>query len=336
MSRVGFTKGKIEDGNRSNWAANAPRPIAWSAWYPTDEDARKDFQPTTQPGSSFLAGKVIDNAPLAKRREPYPVVLLSHGTGGTAAGLDWLGHRLAKKGFVAIGVDHHGNTAAEPYCPEGFLCWWERARDLTVLMDHIVVEEPFSGRLDLDRIFAAGFSLGGYTVLSLLGAITDMTLFFGWARDYPWGSGPREFPDLATRITPLLETSAVFRASWERQSLSYKDARIKAALLCAPAPTVRGLTAESLRGIHLPIAITVGGADREAPSKLCSEWLLEYLPKWTFDPLGPTVGHYVFLCECSETGRKHEAAICIDAPDVDRRSIHYRAAALAVNTFSSS
>ncbi|WEX76230.1 hypothetical protein PYH37_004522 [Sinorhizobium numidicum] len=336
MLRVGFTKGKIEDGSRPNWTGNGSRPIAWSAWYPTDDDAEKDFRSNSQAGSSFIAGEVIDNARLGGRRDLYPVVPLSHGTGGTAAGLGWLGQRLARQGFVAVGVDHHGNTATEPYRPEGFLCWWERSRDLTVLMDRIVLEGPFAERLDLDHIFAAGFSLGGYTVLSLLGAITDTSLFLDWAGDQPWGSGPREFPDLATKIGPLLETSAVFRASWARQSLSYKDARIKAALLCAPAPTVRGLTPESLREIRVPVVITVGGADLEAPSEPCSEWLTEYLPRCAFEPLGPTVGHYVFLCECSDSGRKHEAEICIDAPGVDRRSIHDRTAALALGAFSTS
>jgi len=54
----------------------------------------------------------------------------------------------------------------------------------------------------------------------LLGAITDMTLFLDWARDKPWGNGPREFPDLGEQATSLLKTSAVFRASWNRQSSS--------------------------------------------------------------------------------------------------------------------
>jgi predicted dienelactone hydrolase len=335
MFRVGFTKGKIEDRSRSHWAGDGARPLAWSAWYPTEDTAEQRAVFSEEPTQSpFLADEAIDGARLVSREETYPVVLLSHGTGGTAAGLSWLAHRLAKAGFVVIGVDHHGNTAAEPYRPEGFLCWWERARDLTVLLDHHTAAGQFAGRLDPHRIFAAGFSLGGYTILSLLGAITDITLFLDWARDKPWGNGPREFPDLGEQVAPLLDVSAVFRGSWNRQSLSYKDPRIKAALLCAPAPTVRGLTVESLGEIAVPVAITAVGADIEAPSQLCAEWVHEHLPNSSMDLLDPMAGHYAFLCECSVWGKTHEADICADAPGVDRRCVHERAAALAIDLFS--
>jgi predicted dienelactone hydrolase len=161
-----------------------------------------------------------------------------------------------------------------------------------------------------------------------------MTLFVDWAHDKPWGSGPREFPDLGEQVTPLLETSAVFRASWSRQSSSYNDSRIKAALLCAPAPTVRGLTVDSLREIGVPVAIASVGADLEAPPELCADWLNEHLPNSTMDLLDPLAGHYAFMCECSKWGKTHEADICTDAPGVDRRWIHDQAAALAIDLFS--
>ncbi|WP_321377585.1 alpha/beta hydrolase [Rhizobium sp.] len=334
MFEVGFTTGKVEDSGRSNWDGDGPRPLAWSAWYPTEDTATKAAISEGSARSFFLTAEVVSDAHLASRQETYPVVLLSHGTGGTAAGLAWLSWRLAKAGFVVIGVDHHGNTASEQYRPEGFLCWWERARDLTVLLDHHTVEGQFAGRLDLDRTFAAGFSLGGYTVLSLLGAITDMTLFLDWAHDKPLGNGPREFPDLGEQVARLLETSAVFRASWNRKSLSYEDSRIKAALLCAPAPTVRGLTGESLSKIAVPVAIAAVGADIEAPSDLCAAWVHEQLPSSTMGLLDPMAGHYAFLCECSEWGKVRETEICADAPGVDRRWIHDRAAALAIELFS--
>ncbi|MCA1439913.1 alpha/beta hydrolase [Ensifer sp. IC4062] len=260
-----------------------------------------------------MAGEIAKEAPLAIRQEAYPVVVLSHGTGGTAAGLAWLAQRLARNGFFVIGVDHHGNTATEAYRAEGFLCWWERARDLTVLLDHHATG-PFARRIDLGRVYAAGFSLGGYTVLSLLGAITEMPLFVNWASDKPWGNGPREFPNLGELIPTLLESNPVFRASWDRQSASYMDTRIKGGLLCAPAPTVRGLTIDSLMKIDVPVSIAAVGKDLEAPSDLCAEWVHQNLPNSTFTLLDPGAGHYVFLCECTDWGKAHEAEICRDAP----------------------
>ncbi|AXS38941.1 hypothetical protein [Breoghania sp. L-A4] len=235
MFNVGFTAGKATDENRSDWSGNAARPIAWSAWYPTRDSAEQPTASSLTEATPFLPEPIARDAGLADDQPAFPVVLMSHGTGGTAAGLSWLAQRLAQQGHIVIGANHHGNTATEPYRAEGFLCWWERARDLTVLMDHHAAG-PFSGRIDFDRIHVAGFSLGGYTALSLLGAITDISVFTDWARGKPWGNGPREFPDIGEKVPALLKENPVFRASWDRQSDSYRDSRIKAAFVFAPAP----------------------------------------------------------------------------------------------------
>lgn len=334
MFKVGFRQGVLDDPTRRNWSDDGPRPLLWSAWYPAEPGAGEQpvFVPPDRP--LFLMGDVAPDARLADAPS-FPVVLLSHGTGGTAAGLGWLARPLAQAGHVVIGVDHHGNTAREPYRAEGFLCWWERPRDLGAVLDQLALDGPFAGRLDMARVTAAGFSLGGYTVVSMLGAITSMPLFREWAITQPFGKGPREFPDLAERIDGLFETSPVFRASWQRQSASALDPRVKAALACAPAPTVRGFTPESLCEIRTPVAIMVGGADREAPAESCARWLQAHLPNSTLKMLGPAVGHYALLCEGTALGREEMPEIWRDPPGVDRRAVQARVAALALSSLAS-
>ncbi|MEQ8708904.1 MAG: alpha/beta hydrolase [Rhodospirillales bacterium] len=331
-----MTTSRTEDRNRPNWNGNGPRPLAWTAWYPAEVSQTRLRDDDGKPGTSFFIDPgAVRNAPLADASPTWPVVMLSHGTGGTMSGLGWLGVRLASAGYVVIGVDHHGNTASEPYRAEGFLSWWERPRDLSLLLDFHLGEGPFAGRLDQYHIYAAGFSLGGYTVLSLLGAITDMSLFASWMKQVPGMTvNPREFPGLAEELVPLLERNSVFRASWGRQSQSFLDERIRAGLLCAPAPPVRGFTIDSLASIRRPVAITVGGNDQEAPAEICSGWLHDHLPNSSLKRLESTAGHFVFLCECTELGKTEAADICLDASGVDRRAIHDRTASLAISTFS--
>jgi predicted dienelactone hydrolase len=328
LFKVGFRQGVLADPARRNWDDDAPRPIRWSVWYPAGQGAIETpvLLPLERP--LFHMGKVAIDAPLAGTSECFPVVLLSHGTGGSATSLGWLAGALAAAGHVVI-VDHHGNTAGEPYRAEGFLCWWERPRDLTNALDVLIEQEPFAGRLDLDQVTAAGFSLGGYTVLGLLGAATQMELFEAFAREQSFGKGPREFPDLVERIESLFETSPVFRASWQRQSVSTLDARVKAGFACAPAPTVRGFTIASLVAIATPVAMVVGEVDREAPADTCATWLHEHLPNGTLEIL-PEIGHYQFLSEGTELGRREEPHIWRDPPDFDRRAFHARIADLAV------
>ncbi len=181
---------------------------------------------------------------------------------------------------------------------------------------------------------AAGFSLGGHTALSLAGAITDMALFRTWAEGRPGGRGPREFPDLADHIAPLLNSSAVFQSSWDRQSASCLDPRVKAALACAPAPPVRGFTPPSLEAIRIPVTITVGGADREAPADTCAMWLDDLLADSALDLLGPDIGHYAFLCEGTPAGCVTEPALWVDPPGAPRRAVHDRVAEIALRAFS--
>jgi predicted dienelactone hydrolase len=153
---VGFRQGRFEDPARTNWDGSAPRPLSWAAWYPASDDASERELFTSPPAApGFSIGPAAPDAPIGPARRRYPVVLLSHGTGGTVMHLEWLARDLAHGGFIAIGVDHHGNTAAEPYRAEGFLCWWERARDLTVLLDRIDASGAFAGHVDMNRVFVA-------------------------------------------------------------------------------------------------------------------------------------------------------------------------------------
>ncbi|MEM7750879.1 MAG: dienelactone hydrolase, partial [Pseudomonadota bacterium] len=292
MYAVGYQEGVTTDPERPCWTSVDPRPLSWSAWYPASQDTPTKEKLIGSPGSEiFRLGHIAENADLSLDTAEWPVVLLSHGTGGSAQGMSWLGCRLAAKGFIAVGVSHHGNTIIEPYRPEGFLCWWDRARDLTVILDWFATEGPFANRVDPKQVFAAGFSLGGYTVFSLAGAISKLDLFEVWLKNSATDSrGPREFPDLADHIPRLYRESRQFRESMDRHSKSYRDSRIKAVVSIAPAPPVRAFEPDSLQEIAIPVHIIVGRGDTEAPFDECALWLQKQNAAFDVDLLDTNVG----------------------------------------------
>ena len=332
--RVGFRRGLAHDAIRPDWNGAGPRPISWAAWYPA-HDASAAMAPVggASDGSWFRIGPNAEGAPLHSPEGRCPIVLISHGTGGSALQMDWLGHRLARRGAVALAPDHHGNTSVEPFRPEGFLCWWERARDLSVLLDHLLVDHMFAPHLDAGRTFVAGFSLGGHTALSVLGGVTDMAVFREWAGEARLRQGPREFPAVGGRVPELLANSAVFRASWERQSDSTLDHRIRAGLLMAPAPPVRAFTEASLGAIAAPVHIMTGGADEDAPAEVGAVWLNGRLPHCSLDIVGSHAGHVIFLPEATDTGHREAPDLCRDPPGVDRGAIHDAVANAAAKLF---
>ncbi|MFD2205853.1 alpha/beta hydrolase family protein [Kiloniella antarctica] len=327
MYSVGYAEGNDVDISREHWRENRPRPLAWASWYPAD--GRDKETPSPQP-------TITKDAQLSTQQVKFPVVLLSHGTGGRAQGLSWLGTRLAEQGFISIAVSHHGNNCTEPYLAEGFLCWWERARDLSTVIDLLTCREPFVDRLDTSAISAVGFSLGGYTVLSLLGALTNYDLFKDWlASKQLKDTGPKEFPNLSQAIPELMEQSKKFRQSMERQGVSYRDHRIKSAVALAPAPTIRAFEPASLKSISVSVGIMVGQDDKEAAHQDCAVWLKEQNPRMTLELLEKNVGHYVFLPEATPLDLVNEPDIFRDPEGVNRRDIHDRATRFVLATISS-
>ena len=323
--KAGFTEGQFFDDRRKDWNGLSARPVSWSCWYPVDieiETAELRFGGSAD-APWFTQGQVAMNATISNSQNEWPAVLLSHGTGGTADGLAWLGTRLARAGFICIAVNHHGNTAVELYRAEGFICWWERAADLSFICDQTSSIPEIESRIDFDQISVAGFSLGGYTSIALAGAVTSMQLFENWliANPNPIG-GPREYPDLDKKIPELMSSSHRFRQSWDRQSESYLDARISKCVAIAPAPPVRAFTQKSLSQIKIPTLIVAGEADQEAPFGQCSEWLKQHNPSFRLHTAGKNVGHYTFLAECTEQGRCLEPEICNDHSSINRSNIH--------------
>lgn len=325
---VGFRTGRHHDASRPNWDGNGPRPLNWCAWYPTSQQA-EETDLRCGPGQPwFDIGPVAIDASLVSDA-PCPIVLLSHGTGGQALHLGWLARQLAQRGFIAIGIDHHGNTLTEPYRAEGFLCWWERTRDLSVLLDHVLTG-AFGAHIDAHRIYVAGYSLGGCSAAALIGAITENSRFQRTSTSRDYARGVPEFPDLADHLPNLLETSGIFRNSWARMSIDYRDPRFKAALMLAPGRGLLGFNEASLGRITAPTRIMVGDMD---PTRWASEWLHARLGESKLDVLTPAVGHYIFLPEPTEAGRRISPATCVDASGVNRRAIHEGIVTTAIKLF---
>ncbi|MEM7237274.1 MAG: alpha/beta fold hydrolase [Pseudomonadota bacterium] len=327
---VGFTEGLSFDPRRPNWDGDGPRPLHWFAWYPAVD---------TLPGKVssertwFQAGPIARDACLRPSHNAYPLVLLSHGTGGIAAGLEWLAHPLASSGFVVLAMNHHGNTGSEPQRAEGFLCLWERAADLTALLD----DQGWRTRLKGDfkkQAAIAGFSAGAYTAMLLMGARVAYTQFEAGNPEKSPIRGPIEFPNLADEIPTLLNRSEVFRDSWERRSDHYADDRMKSALVLAPGRSIRGFSKKSLHHIKSPIQIITGESDLIAPVEHCASWLHNELPISNLQILEAGVGHYTFLPEPSPLGLKEAPDVFVDGAGVNRRAIHEAVSSTAVDFFT--
>lgn len=187
---VGMVTRPYVDKTRMNWSRTGPRPLRTAIWYPVDSATTRETifgGPVAE--QIFVPVEVVPAAKLSERSRKYPLVVLSHGTGGSAIMMMWLGIHLAANGYIVAAVNHHGNTSAEKEpAPQGFLLYWERAKDLKLVIDSVLRDPFFANRIDDRRIGAAGFSLGGYTVIAAAGGRFSQSTF-----DEFCGSAQRDF-----------------------------------------------------------------------------------------------------------------------------------------------
>src|SRR5437762_2729137 len=84
-----------------------------TVWYPAAADAKEERIDIGPPGRPlFTVGQVAPGAGFADAR-PRPVILFSHGFGGTARMMAWFGVPLARAGYMVVAVDHPGNNGLD-------------------------------------------------------------------------------------------------------------------------------------------------------------------------------------------------------------------------------
>jgi len=338
IAAVGMVTRPYLDTSRMNWSRTGPRPLQTAIWYPVDAATRRETifgAPAAE--QIFVPVEVAPDATLSERYRKYPLVVMSHGTGGSGIMMMWLGVHLAAHGYIVAAVNHHGNTSAEKeLAPQGFLLYWERARDLKLVLDSLLRDPLFGDRIDDRRIGAAGFSLGGYTVIAAAGARFSQSTFDRFCRSAQrdFTCEPQnEFPEAPARFALLHDHDAVVRESLRRSGASYQDRRIKAAFAIAPA-LGSGFKESGLRPVKVPVHIVVGSGDVIAPPRTNAERYASLIKGARLTVLPGGVGHYTFLHECTPRGRE-VLSICRDAPGVERRAVHESVREHALTFFNS-
>jgi|SRR5688572_8013268 len=330
-AHVGMVTREYVDTSRENWDRTGPRPLRTAIWYPAPPSAEMTESVTA---GVFQGGSVAPGAPIAADRRRYPLIVLSHGTGGSFVQMMWLGRFLAARGFIVAAVNHHGNTGAEPARrAQGFLLYWERARDLSRVLDRLLADDIFGPRIDERRIGAAGFSLGGFTALLAGGARFASAQFDAFcaspSRDFTCEPQP-EHPTAQAEFAQLRKTDAVVMESLRHSGDSYRDPRVRAVFAIAPALGA-GLTEASLAAMPVPLELVVGDRDATTPSATNAARIAGLVPGARFTVL-PGVSHYTFLGTCDERGIQ-VVDICRDPPPTSRPEIHHRVGEMAVAFF---
>ena len=188
-------------------------------------------QSASQPASHPAAQPAAPNAPAASTK--LPLVVFSHGLGGSRLGYAHFGRHFAQNGFIALHVQHPGSDRAVwsggPFAILGNVQAAAseanvigRAQDVSFALDMLLADQELGPLIDRMEIAVAGHSYGANTAMLLAGAAVER-------------NGKR---------------------------VSFADARIRAAiLLSAPPFHGEGDQAAALRDVRVPTLHITGTDD---------------------------------------------------------------------------
>jgi len=329
---VGFSLRQFVVPDDYNWRGTDDHTLNGIIWYPTEDSAGEKDQYIGPPDTPlFYAGRAAKDATLAPSFGKFPLIALSHGTGGSALQMAWLGTNLAAHGYIVVAVNHPGNNAVTGYTTQGFIEGWERAKDISAVIRDMLADPRFGSKIDPDRIGAAGFSYGGYTMMELAGARTDFNRILAWCDEQQGACDPPEMPALMEKFKAIKQQPDVQQAL-QRSADSYRDPLIRAVFAIAPA-VARAFAPESLQKITIPVEIVAGASDPIAPPAQNAQFFAANIKGAKLTILPGGVGHYTFLDVGTDAGKKQLPQFFVDNPGVDREAVHKQVAEMAAEFF---
>ena len=282
------------------------RPIAIDLWYPSDA------KPTRQNFGPFHPDVAVNGAVSGHN---LPLVLFSHGTGGSALSHYDTAMALAAAGFVVVTFDHPGDNYEDQTSVGSRRNLIDRPRQARAVLDYVLGDWQQRERIDSARVGMFGFSLGGFTTLVAIGGTPDLSRTAVLCTSHP------EAPDcgfVRDHHGDPLDRTPTGKLTWRR------DDRIKIAVVVAPAASFT-FGPGSLDKVRVPVQLWSGTADQQAPAQWNSGVVQAALPTPPETLVVPAAGHLAFLTP----------EVCSDAPPEGCAALHQTFNAKVVAFFQS-
>jgi predicted dienelactone hydrolase len=304
-SEVGFKTMRVA-------AEHRPSGIETMVWYPAGKGGAED---KIGDNPLFVGVPAMRDAAIPDGR--FPLVVISHGSGGNAANLSWLADALAQAGFVVAIPNHPGTTSGDSH-PDQTVQIWNRPADLSAVLTSVLDGPDWKGRIDRKHVSLAGFSLGGYAVLATAGARVNADDF---ARYCDANNEP--ISDCAWYAKGGVD---LHQLDAPRFNQSNRDSRFAAVVAIDPA-LAQAYVPESLAAIPVPALVINLGTPRTIPAGVDGSALVKHIPGAAYRAIADAY-HPSFLGVCKPDWKAVLAAegetepLCDDAGGRPRTAIH--------------
>jgi predicted dienelactone hydrolase len=277
------------------------QPFVVGVWYPTQS------QPWPTTLLSLVLMDVARDAPVSG--SDLPLVVISHGNGGGPASHADLALALANAGYIVAAPMHTGDNYADQSA-FGSASWLSgRTLEVHATLDYMLNNWQGHDHIDPERIGAFGFSAGGFTVLTTVGAQPDLSIVAKYCAD----SAEFICDLLHTVESPMLDT--------DMQTIEgafMPDPRIKAAVVAAPGLGFT-LVPNGLDNVQVPIQLWSADEDVNVPYATNTKPVREALGSLVEFHSVVGASHFSFLTPC---GLLAPPEICSDQGQFDRKAFH--------------
>jgi len=281
---------------------NGP-PLEVGIWYPSQAAV------ASQPLGLFQQ-TVANNGAVAGR--DLPLIVMSHGTGGSFEGHYDTAIALAEAGFVVAAVTHTGDNYRDR-AQAGRL--ENRSRHVKVLIDYMLASWPHHDTIDPARIGMFGFSAGGFTALVAIGGTPDMSTVAPYCAAHPDEWACRMIKKGNINVSGNTTGQSTQAPDWVH------DPRIAAAVIAAPAVGY-AFSAKSLAAVTVPIQLWRGDSDEILPHPNYAQAVYDRLSVKPEYHVVPNAGHFAFLAPCTPALAAMVPEICRDPEHFDRTAFH--------------
>ncbi|URG51972.1 alpha/beta fold hydrolase [Pectobacterium quasiaquaticum] len=284
------------------------------------------FYPASSPSQTMTIGEniVFPGIAVSKNAVPesgeHPLIVVSHGYGGSWFNQLWLAQALVKQGYIVAAPNHPGTTTKDMR-PENAQVLWQRPHDISRVITALLATPEKTGLVDAKRIAAVGHSLGGWTVLALAGGRFSTEQFEKDCLTHAGLASCKVYEKMQ------VEKNAASRVQLDK---ALADPRISA-VISLDMGLARGFTAESLAAINIPILIMAAGyPNDELPAKLESHDLAQKLsPAHSAYKEIADATHFSFMQLCKpgaveiiNAENPGDGMICLDGGERSREQIH--------------
>ncbi|MDR3646062.1 MAG: prolyl oligopeptidase family serine peptidase [Candidatus Babeliales bacterium] len=294
--KVGLKEITFNDANRN-------REIKTAIWYPAENSANTECISH----SIWKIGNVAKNAKILSGEIKYPLIMFSHGYGLDKWASSWFVHLLASQGYIVVTMDHYGNTQ-DNMSPYWSIRPFERARDISFVLNKLLEDKYWSQKIDKNRIGMAGYSQGGAASLWIAGAQTN---YVNIVEDH--------------HKTTQAEKEAMYKLFKDQESYeqelnnfeydlansSFKDTRIKAVFAMAPGIDEQFVYFNKFSDINIPVFIIAGDNDEIINADKNAKFYAAQI-KNAHIKIIPEATHWTFLNEETFLGRIVEPKLIHD------------------------